>query len=400
MTESPRRHPVLTGLLLLAVAGIGWLIFVQWHARTAPVAGGRGFGPAPVVVAPVDRAPITLRRIFSGELEARAEFVVAPKVGGRVERVMVNIADTVARGQVVATLDDAEYVQAVAQAGADLLVSQANLSEARSALEIADREFERTAALLKTGIASDSDADAVRKERLAKEARLEVARAEVAKARSSLETAKIRLGYTRVIAGWTGKDDRRVVAERYVDEGQTVAANTPLLSIVELDPIAGILFVGERDYARLAPGQAVSLTTDAYPDERFTGRIARIAPVFHRSTRQARIELTIDNPQHRLKPGMFIRAEVVLERLPEATVVPVGAITVRNDRDGVFVVGDDGRSVAWREVRTGIREKDRVAVEGEGLIGRRVVTLGQQLLDDGSAVTIPAEHSQTEADRR
>ena len=353
----------------------------------------------PVEVAQIQRGPIALQRTFSGELEALAEFVVAPKVSGRVERVIVNIADTVKRSQVVAELDNDEYVQAVAQAQADLEVARANLSQAKSALEIANREFKRTESLLKRGIASDSEFDAARQDRLAKQAQLKVAEAQVTKAESSLETANIRLRYTRVTAGWTGGNELRVVAERYVDEGQTVAANAPLLLIVELNPIVGVVFVTERDYAYLKPGQLVSLATDAYPDEQYTGRIDRIAPIFRKSTRQARIEMTIDNPQHRLKPGMFISATVILARVPEATIVPEQALTKRDDRNGVFIVSEDGRSVAWREVKVGIREGDRVQVEGEGLSGR-VVILGQQLVKDGSAITIPAEQNKTAAGRK
>jgi RND family efflux transporter MFP subunit len=332
-------------------------------------------------------------------LEALAEFVVAPKVSGRVVRVMVNIADTVKRGQVVAELDNEEYVQAVAQAQADLEVARANLSQARSALEIAKREFKRTESLLKRGIASDSEFDAARQDRLARQAQRKVAAARVTKAESSLETANIRLGYTQVTAGWTGGAGHRVVAERYVNEGQTVAANTPLLLIVDLNPIVGVIFVTERDYAHLKPGQLVSLTTDAYPGEQYPGRIARIAPIFRKSTRQARIEMTIDNAQHRLKPGMFISATVVLARVPEATIVPEQALTIRDDRSGVFIVSEEGRSVTWREVKVGIRQGGRVQVEGEGLSGQ-VVTLGQQLVKNGSAITIPDVQSQTTDGRK
>jgi multidrug efflux pump subunit AcrA (membrane-fusion protein) len=106
--------------------------------------------------------------------------------------------------------------------------------------------------------------------------------------------------------------------------------------------------------------------------------------------------MTIDNPQHRLKPGMFIRATVVLARVTEATIVPEQALTKRDDRHGVFIVSEDGRSVAWREVKAGIREGDRVQVQGEGLSGR-VVTLGQQLVNEGSLITIPAEQNKTAA---
>jgi RND family efflux transporter MFP subunit len=383
-------------VLLIGAAGLGWVIFGHLQERAGSDKSGKALRPVPVEVAQIQRGPIALQRIFSGELEARAEFVVAPKVSGRVERVLVNIADTVKRGQVVAELDNDEYVQAVAQAQADLEVARAKLSESRSALEIAKREFKRTESLLKRGIASDSEFDAIKQDQLAKQAQLKVAAAQVTKAESSLETANIRLGYTQVTAGWSGGDEDRVVAERYVDEGQTVAANAPLLLIVELNPIVGVVFVTEKDYAQLKPGQFVSLTTDAYPGEQYPGRIDRIAPVFRKSTRQARIEMTIDNPQHRLKPGMFIRATAVLARLPEATIVPEQALTIRDDRSGIFIVSEDGRSVAWREAKAGIREGNRVQVEGEGLSGR-VVTLGQQLLKDGSAITIPAEQNKTAA---
>ena len=115
--------------------------------------------------------------------------------------------------------------------GRDLEVARANLSQAKSALEIAEREFKRTESLLGRGIASDSEYDAARQDQMAKNAQLKVAAAQVAKAESSLETTNIRLGYTKVTAGWTGGDEYRVVAERYVDEGQTVTANAPLLTI-------------------------------------------------------------------------------------------------------------------------------------------------------------------------
>ena len=389
MTAAASKR-ILPAALLVAAAVLGWIAYAAWKERGGNDGRGRAARPAPVEVAPIERGPIVLKRTFSGELEALAEFVVAPKVSGRVERVLVNIADAVQRGQVVAELDNDEYVQAVTQAQADLAVARANRSEAQSVLEIANREFKRTESLRQRGIASDSELDAARQDLLVKRAQLTVAEAQVAKYASALESANIRLGYTRVTAGWSGGDDERVVAERYVDEGQTLAANTPLLMIVELDPILGIVFVTERDYARMQPGQQVTLITEAFPDEAFEGRIVRIAPVFRTATRQARIEMTIDNPQHRLKPGMFIQAGVELTRVDEAVIVPEQALTERNDRSGVFVVSEDGQSVAWREVAVGIREGGRVQVEGQGLTGR-VVVIGQQLVEDGSPIAIAAD---------
>ena len=374
--------------VIFALVALGWMIGHQFQPTGDSGQTSATARPVPVEVKPIRRGPIALNRTFSGELDAQAEFVVAPKVGGRVLRVMVNLADQVSRGQVVAELDNDEYVQAVAQARADLEVARANLSQAKSALEIADREFKRTESLLKRGIASDSEFDAAHQDQKAKDAQLKVADAQLKKAEASLETANIRLGYTTVTAGWTGGDATRVVAERYVDEGQTVAANTPLLTIVELNPIVGIFFVTEKEYAYLRSGQAVSMTTQAYPGESFAGRIERIAPVFRKSTRQARVEMQVDNPDHRLKPGMFIRVSVELARVQDAVIVAQQALTVRDDRDGIFIVREDGRSVGWHLVTVGIVDGDRVQVQGDGLTGE-VVTLGQHLLSDGALITIP-----------
>lgn len=376
-------------LILVLAAVIGLVLYGLMQRRDHDADRGGILSAAPVEVVPIATGPIELRRTFSGTLEPRAEFVVAPKVSGHVEHLNVRLADPVHRGQIVAELDDGEYVQAVNQAKADLAVAQANLAEAESALERATREFERIKTLHQRGVASDSQLDEAMAERSGRQARLEVARAQVIRAEASLETANIRLGYTKVKADWTGGDDIRVVAERYVDEGQTVSANAELLLIVELDPITGVIFVTEKDYALLRPGQEIFLGTDAYPNEQFRGRIERISPVFRQATRQARVELTIENPGLRLKPGMFIRATVVLDRREDAVIVPEKALTHRDDQTGVFVVDEETMTVSWRPIQVGIREGDRVQVSGEGLRGR-VVVLGQHLVDDGSSVIIPS----------
>jgi RND family efflux transporter MFP subunit len=313
--------------------------------------------------------------------------VVAPKVSGRIERLEVDLADIVTRGQVVARLDHDEYVQAVRQAQADLVVAKANLAEAESLLQIAERELRRVDKLRERGVSSESQLDTAKANQLAKLAHVEVTKAQLMRAQATLETARIRLGYTEVAASWYGGGERRVVAERYVDEGDTVTANAPLLRIVGLDPVKGVFFVAERDYALLQPGQDASLITDAYPGESFHGEILRLSPVFRESTRQAQVELRVDNPQQRLKPGMFVRVTVVLEQAQGVKIIPRQALTTRGDRHGVFVVSERGTSVIWRPVQAGIQQGDRVQVSGDGL-GGRVVVLGQQLLDDGSFISI------------
>ncbi len=377
-------------LLLALAAGLGWMIYdrLQEVGQPASQRGQGGPKPVPVESAPVRTGPIELRRTFSGTLEATAEFIVAPKVSGQVKQIAVDLADPVNRNQVVARLDDAEYQQAIAQAEADRAVEQANLTEAESALTIARRDLDRIQRLQGRGVSSESDLDAAKMEELARRAGVEVARAQVARADAALQSARIRSDYTRVEAGWNGGNEQRIVAERYVDEGETVSANTPLLRIVELDPVTGVIFVTEKDYAYLKPEQPALLRTDAYPGEDFPAEIARIAPVFQQGSRQARVELRVENPEQRLKPGLFVRVTVTLASIDDATLIPEVALTRRDDRDGIFLLADGGDTVRWLPVAVGIRQGETVQALGEGISGR-VVTLGQQLLEDGSQVLLP-----------
>jgi RND family efflux transporter MFP subunit len=382
------------GVIVLAVAlsALGTLIALRLLGGDGGAGPSRRGGPAAVEAAPVERGAIELRRTFTGTLEARGRFIVAANVGGRVERLLVDLADPVSQGQVIAELDGAEEVQGVAEAAAEVAVARANVADAESALEIAERERARVDDLGKRGVVSESEVDAAKSRHLARTTAVKVAKAQLERAGAAHRRARIRSNYTSVIAVWSGDSDTRFVAERHVAEGDNVAPNDPLITVVDLEPLDAIVHVTEREYGSLRPGQLAAITTDAYPGTAFSGTIRRIAPVFRETSRQARMELEIANPDHLLKPGMFVRAEVVLDRVDDATIVPLGALVTREGKTGVFVLDDAGDrvawQVAWRPVEVGIQHGDRVQVVGEGVAGR-VVTLGQQLIDDGSAVTVP-----------
>ncbi len=385
--------PIL--LLLIVVALAGWFISQRLTEQKGTAnSAARQSQPIPVEVATVARGHIERQRTFSGTLQAQAEIVVAPKVSGRILQLEADLADPITRGQVVARLDNDEYVQDVRQAEAELAVARANLAEAQSQLKIAERELERIEKLRQRGVSSESQRDAAKADQLAKQAHVQVTRAQLTRAEAALESARIRLGYTTVTADWRSDNEQRIVAERYVDEGETVSANTPLLRIVELDPITVVFFITERDYALLQPGQPASLTTDAYPGESFGGTIERIAPVFRESTRQAQVEVQVKNPLLKLKPGMFVRVTVTLERADNTTIVPEQALVTRNGESGLFLVSADGKTVRWQPVTPGIRQGDRVQIAGQPITGQ-VVTLGQQLLDDGSPIRIAGQKAGT-----
>ncbi len=143
---------------ILLVAGLLTWLYIGGHKQDTEKRS-RVNRVVPVEVAAIERGSIDLRRTFTGAVAAMAEFVVAPKVSGRIEELNVDLADTVKRGQVVARLDNDEYVQSVLQAQADLAVAKANLAEAESLLKLAARELKRIKNLRKRGVATESQLD-------------------------------------------------------------------------------------------------------------------------------------------------------------------------------------------------------------------------------------------------
>jgi len=365
------------------VATVALVIVGACHE--AEPTGERVATPVAVETAPVERGSLEHRRTFSGTLDAFAKLTVAPKIGGRVVRVPVDLGDPVPEGQQLVELDADEFRQAVALAEADRTVAQARLLEAEGALETKRRELERVEKLHASGLSSDAVLDTTRAAARTAAAAEQVARGGLARAKAELATARIRLGETVIEAGPLAGGGTRVVAARMVDPGDTIAANTPLLSVVEIDPLIAAISVTEQDYPRIRIGQRATLSTDVLPGQRFDAVVERIAPAFDEASRQARVELRVDNADLTLKPGTFARVTMVLGREDATTIVPQTALTRRGERDGVFVVSADGTHVAFRPVVVTIRDEGRVAVRGDGIEGH-VVTLGQHLLDDGTLI--------------
>ncbi|WP_031386880.1 efflux RND transporter periplasmic adaptor subunit [Desulfonatronum thiodismutans] len=394
MSQRPRRV-VLPLVLLILLAGLGWMTYQVLQPDPQQPGTGRPAGSPSVAVhaAPVEVGVVRDIRTFSGTLTPRAQFDVAPKISGRVEKLFVDVGDPVRRGQLVAQLEDAEFVQQMEQTRAELAVARANLEEARSELDIAEKEFVRIESLRGQMVASQAELDLSQSRYLAQQSRLRVAEAQVEQRQAALRAAEVRLSYARIEAAWpeNGEQNLRIVGERFVDEGTTLSANSPMLSVLDISAVRAIFHVTERDYARIRVGQQAFVTVDALPDHSFEGHVARIAPIFREASRQARVELELPNPEGLMKPGMFVRARLELSRAENAVLVPSAALVRRDGRQGVFVIQEDdtARLIA---VRVGISEEGMSQIlEPEDLSGD-VVTLGQHLLEDGSTVRIVTDN--------
>lgn len=369
--------------LILTIAGVS--------VYRSDGAGDAGRGPLaiPVEVDSITRMDVRDLRVLSGTLQPRSRSLIATRIAGRVEEMRVNIGDVVQSGDVIALLDDAESLQAVEESRAELRVAEAALAEHRSMLVIASRNFDRIQRLFNEDIASESELDAVRADHEAKEARVRVSESQVARAEAQLRAAEVRLSYATIQAVWPNSNGPRIIGERFVDAGSTVAANGPIVSLLDIDTLIAVIYVPERDYARLRIGQPVRITSDSYRGESFDGAIVRLAPEFREASRQARVEIELNNPTHRLKPGMFVRAEVELAHANNAVVVPQQAIVRRRGAQGVFMVNESEMTVRFVPVQVGITQDGMVQIlNPPDDFSGEVVTLGQHLLDDGSTIRI------------
>jgi len=384
-------------LLVLVIFGMaGWQAYKRIIASADKKGLSRSAAPVAIETKPIRKDVIRDIGIFTGSLLPKSQFIVAPKVAGWLKKLLVNIGDTVQQNQVIAILDDEEFTQQVEQARAELQVAKANADNCTSDLDIAKREYERAKALREKQIASASELDESEAEFNACQTRLKVSLAQVAQKEAALKTADVRLSYTKVQAFWEDGDQTRVVGERFVDEGALLQVNEPIVSVLENNPLTAVVYVIERDYQKVKVGQQSIVTTDACPDKTFTGSVVRIAPLLKESSRQARVEMEVPNPNQLLKPGMFVRAQIEFARRDNATLIPFAALVRREGKEGIFIADLSNLKARFVPVTTGIVNGELAEVIGPKISGL-AVTMGNHLLEDNSDITLPEKKDSEKA---
>ena len=382
----------LVTLAALTAAGVFW-----WLERGPDATGTRSATaaarPVAVETAPVETRELARELFLTGSLEAVQRLEVMPRVGGVVQQIPVQIGDEVSPGDVLVQLDPEEFELDLLQADAELAVAQANLRETRESLNAAQRELSRVRELRAQGIASAAELEAADTQLALQQARVELAQSQLRSRDAARRNARIRADHARLLADWSNGPLWHVAA-RLADPGAVVTANTPLLSLVILDPLRAVVFVTEADYGQLRTGQPVRLRTAARPGETFMGQVTRIAPEFREASRQARVEIEVPNPERHLRPGMFAEVAIELERRTGVQSVPRDALLQRAEGFVLFTVDAEVEPPQARRHRVdpGVRDGEWVEIVAPALSGA-VVTLGQHLLSDGTPVRLPGADS-------
>ncbi len=376
--------------LLVLVALVGWQVYERSQKEKNNRKGGWGGGlrnaPVAVEVEKVQLRDMRDRVILTGTLEPESRYLVAPKVGGRLEKLFVEMGDEVEKGKVLAKLDDAEAIQQTRMAGAAMKTAESYLEASQEAFEQSEREYKRQKDLFGRGLITQIQQENAKSQYATRLANLKMARSSLLERISSLEATKIRLSYTKISVDWEGDTPKRIVGETFVDPGALLNANTPILSILNIYNLTAVVSVTEMDYFKLRRGLSAEISVDSLPERKFSGTILRIAPFLRENSREARVEVLVPNPEGILKPGMFVRVNVEIEFRKKVPAVPVAAVINRKGK-GIYLTDNESSKVTFVKIKPGIVENDWMEIREPDIKGS-VVTLGHHLLRDGSPIMI------------
>ncbi len=202
-------------------------------------------------------------------------------------------------------------------------------------------------------------------------------------AEAATRAARIAMSRSIIKAPFAG-----VVAELEADQGEIAAPGAPLLRLVDLDEVKVTISVSDRDVVALSEGMPATITTDASAGV-FEGSVSHINPAADLQTRSFLVDITVDNPERRLLPGMIAQVTIDAELEGEALVVPQDWVVTKLEGLGVFI--EDEGTARWRPVALGPVVRNLVIVT-EGLsLGDRVIMTGQRQLEDGDPVLVVRE---------
>jgi RND family efflux transporter MFP subunit len=342
--------------------------------------GGRFGGPVTmtVEVGKAHKSTISQQLTVVGNLIGDATVAVVPRTAGRLQDVSVRLGDQVSRGQRIAKIEDQELQEQVRQAESAFEVSKATIRQREADLALAKTNVDRARSLFQRQLLPQQTLDDNESRFLAAQAQLDLARAQNSQSQSRLDELQVTMTNTVIVSPVDG-----FVARRAADPGAFVSQNAPVVDVVDIRRVRLIVNVVEKDLRQLKTGDPTVVEVDAYPGEKFSGRIARVAPVLDPATRTASVEIEIPNGDYRLKPGMYARVNIITDNKREALVVPSNALVDVNGRRGVYLA-TPGNTASFRPVRVGVEEETQAEILEGVNEGDTVITTGAAGLTDGA----------------
>jgi len=351
------------------------LICVSCNHGAARAEGAATLPPPLVTVATATAQDVPKYLDEIGRNAAFESVSVMPQVAGRITERQFQDGENLKKGQLLFVIDPRPFK-------AQLDSAQANLAQAKAALELAKIQFARDEELVGTRAISKQDYDTKKNTVDDNEAQVEAAQAAV-------ETAKINLDYCYIHSPIDGR-----AGARLVDVGNIVQANTTsLLSIQRVDPIYAIFTITERDLPEVQKQMSrdmlkalVRLPGDPENSAR-SGRVEFLDNAVQNATGTVNLRATVSNPDRHFWPGQFVNVRLVLATQKGAVLVPSQATQISQQGPFVFVIkGDD--TAELRSITLGQRQGNDVVVASGVAPGERVVLAGHLLVRPGSQVHV------------
>ena len=302
-----------------------------------------------MIVGPENVAIVKAQQIrsgpaISGTLQPEEQANVRAEVGGAVLSTSAEQGQRVAKGAVLARIDDATLREAE-------LSARAAVTTAQNSAEIAKRQAERNEALMKAGAIAERDLELARNQSSAADAQL-------ANAKALLANAQKQLAKATVTAPFGG-----IVSARQVSAGDIVQPGAALFTVVNPSTMRLEASVPADQLSAARIGAPVDFTVNGYPSRQFTGRITRVNPVADPTTRQVRIIVSLPNANNVLVGGLFADGHVASE-VRSAPVIPIAAVDERSLKP--FVMRIKNGQVEKTEIELGIRDATTETVEVRG----------------------------------
>jgi multidrug efflux system membrane fusion protein len=350
-------------VLLLALVGGGIFTFNKMRQQgTAAYFANAVPPPTPVTAVAATAGPLPQFLEGIGSLTAVRQVKIAPELAGRVSKLEFDAGDTVHAGDPLVRLNDE--------------IEQADLATYQAQARLAQADLARTQKLASRDFAAQATVDQ-------NKAQLDQAAAGIARNEALIDQKLIK-------APFDGQ-----LGIRQVELGQYVSPGMTLVMLTQLDQMFVDFTLPEETRGQLKPGAEVEVRVDAFPGEVFEARLSTIDPQIDPGTRTIQLQATLDNPGHRLLPGMFANARLVLPPLNDVVTVPETAVTQTLYGDSVFLVetgkGQDGKpaqKAVQTFVQSGAVRDGRIAIEKGVKAGDLVIESGQLKLQNGAAVAV------------
>ncbi|MGD9906243.1 MAG: efflux RND transporter periplasmic adaptor subunit [Vicinamibacterales bacterium] len=369
-------------LLSIAVLATAAFTNASCSGGASPEAAAQAAAPPPAVVdvAAVKAVSGTLESSLelSGTLVPRARVGLKPRVPGALERILVDIGQTVREGQPVATIDRREIDAQADAMAASVAVAEAGLESVEATLANAVLELDRSRNLFEKGALPRQRLDAAETAHKAAVAQRELARASLAQAQAALRRAREVQRDATLVSPVAG----HVVARNY-DPG-AIPGDDPVVVVADLRVLKLEAGVSELEAGRVRVGLPAEVVVQARPGATYRGELAAIAPEVNERNRHFRVEIRVPNSEAGLLSGMYATARIVTASASDGVIVPRDAVTTRAGTRVVLKI--EGDSVRAVPVTEGLTDGQRVQIVSGLAGGDTVVADARRQLADGARV--------------